>query len=224
MHKRVSKRKGFTLLEMVVVIAIIVMLATVTISSVVNYIKWSNEQKAKVANHDTAIDRAQQDVDSYLVGFTRPTTPSETTDNTPHPGPGPGGNPGGNPGGGGGGGGAPTEPSITSGDETDPTVEPPSENQDAPGSNTALFTSNNWFGSQLKFDQPVTKFVVVTDGNNFDINCGGQYTKTYLGNGRYEITFVAGSWGSSYHPLTSIDFHIDNGFTKCYIERYEAEI
>ena len=61
MHKRVSKRKGFTLLEMVVVIAIIVMLATVTISSVVNYIKWSNEQKAKVANHDTAIDRAQQE-------------------------------------------------------------------------------------------------------------------------------------------------------------------
>ena len=38
MHKRVSKRKGFTLLEMVVVIAIIVMLATVTISSVVNYV------------------------------------------------------------------------------------------------------------------------------------------------------------------------------------------
>lgn len=217
-------KSGFTLVEIVCVIAIIILLSTVFIVGVRPYLNAA-KSRADLANDHAANQdkwaKIQSEVDAPLVGFTRPTVPSETTDNTPHPGPGPGGNPGGNPGGGGG---APTEPSIPSGDETEPTVEPPSENQDAPGSNTALFTSNNWFGSQLKFDQPVTKFVVVTDGNNFDINCGGQYTKTYLGNGRYEITFVAGSWGSSYHPLTSIDFHIDNGFTKCYIESYEAEI
>ena len=208
---------GFTLLEIACVIAIIVMLSVVFFVGVKPYMDSAKARADLVNDHAANQDKwakIQSEVDAPLVNFSRPTLPSETTDNTPHPGPGPGGGGGGgNPGGGGGGGG-----------ETDPTVEPPSENTDAPGSNTALFTSNDWFGSQLKFDQPVEKFIVVTDGTNFDINCDGKYVKTYLGNGRYEIKYVAGSWGGSAQPLTEINFHIDNDFTKCYIESYEISL
>ena len=90
MKKTMTTKKGFTLMEMVCVIAIVILLGTVFTTSVVDYIGKANEASAKVIEHqDYAVNRAAEDVKSYLNGYTR--APAETTTQatvaTPLPGP-----------------------------------------------------------------------------------------------------------------------------------------
>lgn len=55
--KKISKnKKGFTLVEMVIVIAIILILASVIIFSVTKFIKAANSAKQSISAHNNAID------------------------------------------------------------------------------------------------------------------------------------------------------------------------
>ena len=56
MKKILKNKKGFTLIEMVLVIAIIVILATVMFLSVSTYLTKANTAKDKVSAHNSAID------------------------------------------------------------------------------------------------------------------------------------------------------------------------
>ena len=55
--KKIQKtKKGFTLIEMVLVIAIIVILAAVLIMGVSNYLQKANNAAASVEAHNSAVD------------------------------------------------------------------------------------------------------------------------------------------------------------------------
>ena len=222
-----SNKKGFTLMEMMVVVAIILFIAGVTVYGVKDYMDKANSWKAEVAEHGDMYDRCQSDVDGYLVGFTRATTASETTDNTPHPGPGPGGNPSNNPGGGGGGNPTtpdnptapdnPTTPDNPSDSSSDPTTP---DNQNAPGSdyNYRPSTNSDFFSSDFKFIEPVREFKVTTDGGNFQVNANGMYTVERVSENEYIVKFVADSWAS---PIKNVPFHVDDGYTTLVIEEWK---
>ena len=66
-----SSKKGFTLMEMMLVVAIILLIAGMTVYGVKDYLDKANSWKREVEEHGDMYDRCQSDVDGYLVGFTR---------------------------------------------------------------------------------------------------------------------------------------------------------
>lgn len=57
MRKILKTRKGFTLVEMVLVIAIIVIITAIIIFSVGSYLNASNSAKASVSQHNSEINQ-----------------------------------------------------------------------------------------------------------------------------------------------------------------------
>ena len=142
-------RKGFTLLEMMTVIAIIVFLAGVAFTGASQYIQRASE--IKYNNDARAAHMAEQDkvVDAYLTS-TRARSGTETTDNELHH----GGtttttvNNGGGGGGGGGGGASVVEPpedptTVTEPPEESTTEAVPSEPEITAAPEAGGVTSNN---------------------------------------------------------------------------------
>lgn len=65
--KKVSKnRKGFTLVEMVLVIAIIVILASVLVLSIGTFIERAKKAASSVSLHNWSISRAASDIDAQM--------------------------------------------------------------------------------------------------------------------------------------------------------------
>lgn len=82
MKKTYNSRKGFTLAEMVCVIAIIVVLSSFFVTSVSDYIGGSKMAADKVKAHDDTNVNVEEDVQGYLRGYTRDTAaPATTTGN-----------------------------------------------------------------------------------------------------------------------------------------------
>lgn len=62
--KKISKnKKGFTLVEMVIVIAIILILASVVIFSVTKFINAAKSAKDSISDHNKEIDEVVEDKD-----------------------------------------------------------------------------------------------------------------------------------------------------------------
>ena len=68
MKKIQKSKKGFTLVEMVLVIAIIVILAAVLIFGVAKYLKAANAASKSISLHNSATGKAETDVNAK-VGF-----------------------------------------------------------------------------------------------------------------------------------------------------------
>lgn len=68
--RRINKmgKSGFTLVEMVLVIAIVVILATVLLAGINNYIVNANNRAASVAVHGDVNDRVQSDIKALIHG------------------------------------------------------------------------------------------------------------------------------------------------------------
>ena len=64
MKKIQKNKKGFTLIEMVLVIAIILILASVLIISIGTYIQKAKDAKASVKIHNDAIASASREIDN----------------------------------------------------------------------------------------------------------------------------------------------------------------
>ncbi len=76
-----KNRKGFTLMEMVVVIAIIVFLSAVTLTSIAQYTKRARDLSTNVRAHNAAMASEEEIVDNYLT-TTRSTEGNATTNNS----------------------------------------------------------------------------------------------------------------------------------------------
>ena len=79
-----KNRKGFTLLEMVCVIAIIVFIAAVGITNATEYMKKARDLDASVKAHSAQADAQQSVVDGYLMSK-RDYSTSNTKNTDPHP-------------------------------------------------------------------------------------------------------------------------------------------
>ena len=66
MKKIQKNRKGFTLVEMVLVIAIIVILAAVVFFSVAQYISKAKSATSSIKEHNEQIDTVTAEIDSIL--------------------------------------------------------------------------------------------------------------------------------------------------------------
>lgn len=66
MKKIQKNKKGFTLVEMVLVIAIIVILASVLFFSVTDYLNKAKSAKSKIQTHNDAINAATKEVDAAM--------------------------------------------------------------------------------------------------------------------------------------------------------------
>ena len=68
--RRINKmgKSGFTLVEMVLVIAIVVILATVLLAGINNYITIANNKSASVSIHGDVNDRVQSDIKALVHG------------------------------------------------------------------------------------------------------------------------------------------------------------
>lgn len=66
MKKIQKNRKGFTLVEMVLVIAIIVILAAVVFFSVASYINKAKSATSSIKKHNDAINTVTAEIDSIL--------------------------------------------------------------------------------------------------------------------------------------------------------------
>lgn len=62
MKKIQKNKKGFTLIEMVLVIAIILILAAVLIISISGYIEKANSAKSAVEEHNDSLDEAMAQI------------------------------------------------------------------------------------------------------------------------------------------------------------------
>ncbi|MBR2751663.1 MAG: prepilin-type N-terminal cleavage/methylation domain-containing protein [Clostridiales bacterium] len=83
MKKTLAYRRGFTLAEIVCVIAIILVLSSVFVTSVSDYLRSADVAADKVEQHDDMNVRVEDDVQGYLKGYTRDTAPDRTpTGNT----------------------------------------------------------------------------------------------------------------------------------------------
>ena len=68
--KMIKKSKnGFTLVEMVLVIAIIVILAAVLIIGVTKYLQAANAAKASIEQHNSAVGEVNSAIDAAGVGL-----------------------------------------------------------------------------------------------------------------------------------------------------------
>ena len=66
--KRVMKtKKGFTLIEMVLVIGIIVILAAVMVFSVASYLSKANSVKAKVSSNDVSFSNQNKTINDSFI-------------------------------------------------------------------------------------------------------------------------------------------------------------
>lgn len=61
MKKIMKSKKGFTLIEMIIVIAIIVILAAVVFFSIQNYIDAANDAASSISTHNSLIESVYQD-------------------------------------------------------------------------------------------------------------------------------------------------------------------
>ena len=66
MKKIQKNRKGFTLVEMVLVIAIIVILAAVVFFSVASYITKAKSATSSIKEHNDAINTVTAEIDAIL--------------------------------------------------------------------------------------------------------------------------------------------------------------
>jgi len=64
MKKIQKSKKGFTLIEMVLVIAIIVILAAVLVMNVAGYLARAKNAASSVAEHNSSIDSAVSAIDA----------------------------------------------------------------------------------------------------------------------------------------------------------------
>ena len=69
MKKIQKSKKGFTLVEMVLVIAIIVILAAVLIIGVTKYLQAANAAKASISQHNSAVGEVNQAINNANVGL-----------------------------------------------------------------------------------------------------------------------------------------------------------
>ena len=68
--KKIQKtKKGFTLVEMVVVIAIIVILAAVLIIGVTKYLNAANSASISIEQHNSAIGEVNHQIDVAVPGL-----------------------------------------------------------------------------------------------------------------------------------------------------------
>ena len=70
MKKIQKSKKGFTLVEMVLVIAIIVILAAVLIVGVTQYLNAANAAKQSLSEHSSAVDAVVDAVNAHVSVFT----------------------------------------------------------------------------------------------------------------------------------------------------------
>lgn len=68
MKKVFKNKKGFTLVEMVLVIAIIVIFASVALIGAGNYVKLSKSAEAKLESHNTATESVSNDICAQAMG------------------------------------------------------------------------------------------------------------------------------------------------------------
>lgn len=64
MKKLFKNRAGFTLIEMLVVVAIVVILASVLLISAIGYLSKANIAKSDVLNHNSNVLGASKDIES----------------------------------------------------------------------------------------------------------------------------------------------------------------
>ena len=69
MKKIQKSKKGFTLVEMVLVIAIIVILAAVLIIGITKYLNGANAAKKSISQHQSAVDKVVTDVNKQVNVF-----------------------------------------------------------------------------------------------------------------------------------------------------------
>ena len=204
---KISK-KGFTLTEIIIVVAIIVIISGAAIAGVAVTVAQANERGEQMYNlygegnwekdanatiaalkptlGDEQIDEA--DVDDPKEGGN--TEDQDKLDPTPTPvNPDPTDPP-------------PTDPPPTDPPPTDPPPKTPSGGgTNAVGSSVNINTGeiNNWNGN-ISFDSGVKSVIVSTEDPNFDINAW-KYKTTPLGNNQYQITYTADQYQT---PDTSI--------------------
>ena len=65
---KTRKMKGFTLVEMVLVIAIIVILAAVLIIGITKYLNGANAAKKSISEHQSAVEKVVDDVNGQVPG------------------------------------------------------------------------------------------------------------------------------------------------------------
>ncbi|MBE7071652.1 MAG: type II secretion system protein [Ruminococcaceae bacterium] len=68
MKKIQKSKKGFTLVEMVLVIAIIVILAAVLIIGITKYLNGANAAKKSISEHQSAVEKVVDDVNGQVPG------------------------------------------------------------------------------------------------------------------------------------------------------------
>ena len=68
MKKIQKSKKGFTLVEMVLVIAIIVILAAVLIIGITKYLNGANAAKKSISEHQSAVEKVVGDVNDQVPG------------------------------------------------------------------------------------------------------------------------------------------------------------
>jgi len=66
MKKIQKSKRGFTLIEMIIVIAIIVILASVLFFAVSEYLNRAKSAKGKISTHNAQISAAASEIDSLL--------------------------------------------------------------------------------------------------------------------------------------------------------------
>jgi type IV pilus assembly protein PilA len=69
MKKIQKSKKGFTLVEMVLVIAIIVILAAVLVIGITKYLNGANAAKKSISEHQSAVDKVVADVNKQVNVF-----------------------------------------------------------------------------------------------------------------------------------------------------------
>jgi len=214
---KISK-KGFTLTEIIIVVAIIVIISGAAIAGVAVTIAQTNERGEQMYNlygegnwekdanatiaalkptlGDEQIDEA--DVDGPKEGGN--TEDQDKLDPTPTPvNPDPTDPPPTDP--------PPTDPPPTDPPPTDPPPTDPPPKTPSGGGTNAVGSSvnintgeiNNWNGN-ISFDSGVKSVIVSTEDPNFDINAW-KYKTTPLGNNQYQITYTADQYQT---PDTSI--------------------
>ena len=69
MKKIQKSKKGFTLVEMVLVIAIIVILAAVLIIGVTQYLNAANKASESISKHNSAVDQVTGVINQKIPGL-----------------------------------------------------------------------------------------------------------------------------------------------------------
>lgn len=64
-----KSKRGFTLIEMILVIAIIVILASVLFIAIGGYIQNANTAKDKVSTHNSKVDSLSADIQSVIAEY-----------------------------------------------------------------------------------------------------------------------------------------------------------